>query len=134
MKRFWVLQINGTKPESKSPQECTVKGTKIRILKVPYFLATKFEAFKGRGKEDYMASHDMEDIITILDASSEELLEGELKNFDMDLTNYLKSELSHLMSSQNFKAALPGSVFDRFNAERRAAIIMNRIKNLAAPL
>lgn len=39
----------------------------IRLLTAPYFLATKLEAFRGRGQGDYLASHDMEDIITIID-------------------------------------------------------------------
>jgi len=32
-----------------------------------YFLATKFAAFDGRGKGDYMASHDLEDIVAVVD-------------------------------------------------------------------
>jgi hypothetical protein len=36
-----------------------------------YSLATKMEALKGRGGGDYVASHDMEDIITVLDGRFE---------------------------------------------------------------
>ncbi|RYD81575.1 MAG: hypothetical protein EOP53_06005, partial [Sphingobacteriales bacterium] len=35
----------------------------VKILSPPYFIATKFEAFKGRGKNDGRTSHDFEDII-----------------------------------------------------------------------
>lgn len=42
-------------------------GKLIRVLPAPYFLATKFDAFRGRGNQDYLLSKDMEDIITILD-------------------------------------------------------------------
>lgn len=31
----------------------------IRVVTAPYFCATKIEAFKGRGKGDYLASHDL---------------------------------------------------------------------------
>jgi hypothetical protein len=41
-------------------------GIKIRILPAPYFLATKFEAFDGRGRGDYLLSRDMEDIISVI--------------------------------------------------------------------
>lgn len=34
----------------------------VRILDSPYFLATKFEAFKARGNYDGRTSHDFEDI------------------------------------------------------------------------
>lgn len=42
------------------------KDQKIKILSAPCYLATKFEAFNDRGT-DYRTSHDIEDIITVLD-------------------------------------------------------------------
>jgi len=38
----------------------------IKIVTAPYFLGTKLDAFFGRGKGDYLTSHDMEDIINII--------------------------------------------------------------------
>ncbi len=38
----------------------------IKSVTAPYFLATKFEAFKTRGNNDLLASHDYEDIITVI--------------------------------------------------------------------
>jgi hypothetical protein len=35
------------------------------------FVATKFEAFHGRGNNDHLASHDLEDIITVVDGRPE---------------------------------------------------------------
>ena len=32
----------------------------IRVITAPFFLATKMEAFRGRGNMDYQASHDLE--------------------------------------------------------------------------
>jgi predicted nucleotidyltransferase len=42
------------------------KEQEIKILSAPCYLATKFEAFNNRGS-DYRTSHDIEDIIYILD-------------------------------------------------------------------
>lgn len=42
-------------------------GAIISIFSVAYFLAAKIEAFKGRGKNDFRASHDIEDIIAVFD-------------------------------------------------------------------
>jgi hypothetical protein len=36
-------------------------GLLIRSINAPYFLGTKLEAFNGRGKRDFLASHDLED-------------------------------------------------------------------------
>lgn len=41
----------------------------IRVISSPYFCATKFEAFEGRGAGDYLASHDLEDIRNCLKRS-----------------------------------------------------------------
>jgi hypothetical protein len=42
-------------------------GTVIRSITAPYFLATKLEAFQSRGKGDVFASHDLEDVIAVID-------------------------------------------------------------------
>ena len=36
----------------------------IRSVTAPYFLATKMEAFLGRGHGDFLGSHDFEDMMT----------------------------------------------------------------------
>jgi len=47
------------------------RDIRIRVVTAPYFCATKLEAFKGRGKGDYLASHDLEDLITVVDGRPE---------------------------------------------------------------
>jgi predicted nucleotidyltransferase len=39
----------------------------IRVVTAPFFLATKLEAFKGRGKGDFSGSRDLEDLIAVVD-------------------------------------------------------------------
>jgi hypothetical protein len=41
------------------------------VVTGPFFLATKIEAFYNRGKGDFMVSHDMEDMVTLLDGRPE---------------------------------------------------------------
>ena len=43
------------------------KGTIIRLVTPAYFLATKFEAYIGRGNNDPLSSHDIEDILNVVD-------------------------------------------------------------------
>ena len=50
-------------------------GPEIRIVTAPYFLATKLEAFKGRGKGDFLGSHDLEDFVSVVDGREALLLE-----------------------------------------------------------
>lgn len=53
----------------------SVEGVHIRVVTAPFFLATKIEAFKERGRGDFMASHDLEDIIALVDGRRELLEE-----------------------------------------------------------
>lgn len=47
------------------------KGLTIQLLPVLYYIATKLEAVRSRGGEDLRFSHDFEDIVYILNYSSE---------------------------------------------------------------
>ena len=47
--------------------EYDLGGTTIRPITAPYFLATKFVAFADRGERDYYGSHDLEDILAVVD-------------------------------------------------------------------
>src|SRR5690606_6165684 len=62
----------------------------IRLISSPYFLATKLQSFKYRGKEDYFASHDLEDIISIIDGRAE-LIE-DIKKSDNEIKSFLARE------------------------------------------
>jgi len=42
----------------------------IRVVTAPYFFATKIEAFKDRRRRDFWASHDLEDLIFLIDGRS----------------------------------------------------------------
>lgn len=46
-------------------------GTSIHVVTSPYFLATKLAAFDGRGDNDYVLSHDIEDVVAIIDGRPE---------------------------------------------------------------
>lgn len=47
-----------------------IRDLDIRVVTALYFLATKIEAFKGRGRRDFRASHDLEDLIFVIDGRS----------------------------------------------------------------
>ena len=49
-------------------------GIVIRVVSPAYFIATKFEAFKGRGKDNYF-NHDLEDIVFVLENRTRLILE-----------------------------------------------------------
>lgn len=80
-------------------------GTQISVVNPGYFLATKFEAFNGRGKGDYAASHDLEDIIFVLENRVD--LMKELYGYPADVKRYLGQQ-ARLLLNDEFLNVLPG--------------------------
>lgn len=78
----------------------------IRVVTAPYFLATKFKAFKTRGKMDFYASHDFEDIVSVLDGRIEII--DDIKSSGAKLSEYLANSLQEVINSPSFKGAIPG--------------------------
>jgi hypothetical protein len=81
-------------------------GLAVRSITAPYFLGTKMEAFRRRGKGDYFASHDLEDIITIVDGRPS--LFAEVQASKADLRSYLGEAFAMLLAQSRFLDALPG--------------------------
>ena len=55
----------------------------IKHLTAPLFIATKLEAYRGRGGDDPLGSHDLEDVVIVVDGR-EELL-AEVQGADEDV-------------------------------------------------
>src|SRR5690606_8020023 len=53
----------------------SIGSTRLLRASAPYFLATKLEAFEGRGSGDYYGSDDIEDVLTLVDGRPELLSE-----------------------------------------------------------
>lgn len=80
------------------------QGVVIRVVHPVYFVATKLEAYKGRGNGDPMSSRDIEDLLTLVDGR-EELLH-ELSKADAELQQYIAQELTALLKMQDFEYAV----------------------------
>lgn len=120
----WYLQAieNSNEVEIK-------KSLKIRMVTAPYFLATKIEAFHGRGKKDFLASHDMEDIITIIDGR-EEVIE-EINSSLFDLRKYLSAQFQDFLANEFFIESLSGHLLPDKASQARLPILLERIGKIA---
>ena len=78
----------------------------IKVVTAPYFLATKLEAFRTRGNMDFMASHDFEDIISVLDGRPE--IVHEIDIADEDLKDYLRITFKEYINDRSFLDSLEG--------------------------
>jgi predicted nucleotidyltransferase len=97
----------------------------VKILSVEYFIASKLEAFKGRGKNDGRTSSDFEDIIYVLENRS--LVWDEMKNASADIKEYLKSEFKALVANPFFEEWLDANT--GFNSPGATAYILNELED-----
>ena len=102
---------------------------RIRVVSAPFFLATKLEAFAGRGVGDYRASHDIEDVIALLDGRPE--LPEEAQAAAPELRAFFAEKLGELLDEKEFLDALPGHLRGDAASQDRDRIVLSRMKAIA---
>jgi len=100
-------------------------GMNIRMVTAPLFLATKLEAFYGRGNGDYMASHDLEDLIAVLDGRGS--IVSEVKDAGA-VSSYLAKAFGYLLALDEFHDALPCHLPADVASQMRIAILLERME------
>lgn len=85
-------------------------GLQLRYLSAPHFLATKFEAFKDRGQNDVYLSHDLEDIMTVMEGRA--AVVQEMATADKAVRNHVGRSVTALLDMPAFHNALPGLLSD----------------------
>jgi hypothetical protein len=104
-------------------------GLRIRVVTAPYFCATKIEAFRGRGKGDYLSSHDLEDLIIVVDGRPE--LAEELRSAPDDVRPYVAEAVGQMLETADFIDALPGYLMPDEASQSRITVVLERLKEIA---
>jgi hypothetical protein len=100
----------------------------IRAISAPYYLVTKMEAFKGRGPEDFFASHDLEDFISVVDGHTSLL--DEVAASPAAIRNYLRDAINSLLNDSRFLEALPGYLLPDAANQARISLLTRKLKTL----
>lgn len=100
----------------------------IKSVTAPYFIATKIEAFRTRGNQDLLGSHDFEDIINVV-AGRIEIAE-EIQSLNKDIKFFLKKFFEDLINNKEFERVLPGHLNDGPITLQRVQTVKDRIKNI----
>ena len=108
-------------------EEVEIRDTKIRILSAPYFLATKIEAFNGRGGDDPRQSHDFEDLIYIIDNRLD--IVSEIAKSDYKVKDFLKTELTKIINDPYAEDNISAHL-DYLNASERLEIVLQKINDI----
>jgi hypothetical protein len=98
----------------------------IRRISAPAFVATKLEAFLDRGCGDFLSSHDLEDVLAVVDGRSS--IVDELQTAPPDLRQFVRETIGALLSEARFANYLPGLLADN----SRANIVMERLRGLSS--
>jgi len=104
-------------------------GKQIKMVSAPYFLITKLMAFEGRGDGDYLMSHDIEDIIAVVDGRAE--LFSEVINSDKNLVKALSGHFSEMLENAAFIDAISGHMPTDEISQTRVSMIKEVIENIA---
>ncbi|WP_129776673.1 hypothetical protein [Peristeroidobacter soli] len=105
-------------------------GHEIRLIAAPVFVATKFEAHADRGAGDLLASHDLEDIVNVIDGRPSLL--NEIAMSPRELREYLAQRCTALLETPLFADYLPGLIASGDDQADRVQLVYERIQAIAS--
>jgi hypothetical protein len=108
-----------------------IAGHDVRVVIPSLFIATKLEAFHGRGGNDVFASHDLEDIIAVVDGRPE--IVNDVAAAPTDVRGYIGTEIRALLDDPDFIEALGGFLLPDAASQRRRPLLEARLRALSLP-
>lgn len=106
------------------------QGVSFFMVTAACLLATKILAFRGRGANDYHSSHDLEDIVTLVDGRA--ALCDELAGERPDLRAFVAAGMGELLGTPAFLDALPGHLLPDAASQARLPLVIGRLRNMAS--
>lgn len=106
-------------------------GKPIRAVTPPYLLATKIEAFRGRGRDDYLASVDFEDLVRLVDGR--ERLVAEVEAAPDDLRSAIADELTRMLEDERFEAGIGAGLLPDPASQARRDLVLERVRRMSRP-
>lgn len=100
----------------------------VKILPLPYFLASKMDAFFDRGMQDLYASHDFEDIVYLFNYTTK-LATQILSTEDDVLKQYLGESIGKMLENIEIRNAMPGHLYFE-SVDERMEIILDKMKTI----
>lgn len=117
----WAPANPWFEPGFMSKEQRNIDTENIWILPMPYFLASKFTAFNNRGSTDPRTSHDLEDIVYILDNRID--ISDQLKLTPLDVKPFLREQFGSILKDRLKSEAVMSHIPFPFRNERYERII-----------
>lgn len=120
----WAPSNRWFMPGFEKAYSLELDNVTIKLMPLPFFLASKMEAFFDRGMKDLYGSHDFEDIVYIFNYTN--TLVDQIQQTGGEVAGYLKACLVRMMQDE-IRAVIPGHLFYE-SADERFEIILEKMK------
>lgn len=101
----------------------------IRVISVPYFLATKLEAFGDGRRGDRSSSRDIEDIVSVVDGRA--TIERDVNAAPSSVKDYLRERFRSLLATPDFDEVVAGHLPGDSASQARLPLVLSRMRAIA---
>ncbi len=101
----------------------------LRHASAPCFLATKIDAFDDRGAGDFYTSHDIEDIVSVINGRSSVV--NDCRTSPSDVCAYLADRFADFARNATFRDALSAHLRPDEVSQSRKATVLDRLLQIA---
>lgn len=123
----WAPANRWFEPGFHHLQTVQLDELQVKILSLPWFLAAKFDAFYSRGLKDPRTSHDFEDIVYLLNYTTN--LESLILEADVEVQIFLKEAFHLILKNQSIQEAVIGNLYYEDQIKRFDKIVQ-KLKNI----
>ncbi|MBW8781301.1 MAG: hypothetical protein JF599_05355 [Verrucomicrobia bacterium] len=106
-----------------------IGGVSVPMISPVAFIATKLAAFADRGAGDYHGSHDLEDIITVIDGRSG--IVDEVDQAEPRLRAFVTTSIGSLVMNEDFQDSLSGQLPFDAASQRRLPALRQKLRLIA---
>jgi len=107
----------------------SLEGVTVRTVDALSFIATKLTAFADRGKGDFLGSHDLEDVVTIVDGRA--ALVDEITNAEVSKRTFISIRFREFLKLESFRDCLPGHLPPDTAGQLRLPLLMQKAQFIA---
>lgn len=104
-------------------------GLRIQLITAPFFVATKLEAFRERGRGSYLGSRDLDDIVALVDGRDS--IVDEIAASSPNVRTYIAEQFRSMVDLQAFTDALQGFLPPDDASQERASLVLDRLRRIA---
>lgn len=106
-------------------------GLHARVVSAPIFIATKLEAYRDRGRGDFQASHDIEDIVSVIDGCAD--ITAQISSAPRDVRDFVAGELVSWTRRADWTGLIAGHLPGISLSAGREGIVCQRIRAICEP-